>query len=100
VPPTIKAELHALATAVREIRARRKLTQERVGEDGGVGRKYVGQMERGEVVPSFASLVGVARGLDVPLSELVRVYEERLRGTGGGGNGGGPSAHGRPHGGG
>jgi hypothetical protein len=30
-------------------------------------------------VPSFAALVGIARGLDVPLSEVVRVYEERLR---------------------
>jgi len=85
VPPTIDPELRALATAVREIRARRKLTQERVGDAAGVGRKYVGQMERAEIVPSFASLVGVARGLDVPLSEIVRVYEERLAGTGGDG---------------
>jgi transcriptional regulator with XRE-family HTH domain len=79
VPPTIDAELRALAAAVREIRARHQLSQERVASRGGVGRKYVGQVERGEIVPSFAALVALAKGLDVPLSELVRVYEERLR---------------------
>jgi transcriptional regulator with XRE-family HTH domain len=79
VPPTIDAELRALAAAVREIRARQQLSQERVAGRGGVGRKYVGQIERGEIVPSFAALVALAKGLSVPLSELVRVYEERLR---------------------
>jgi len=79
VPPSIDAELHALAAAIREIRARQQLSQERVAAKGGVGRKYVGQIERGEITPSFAALVGIATGLDVPLSELIRVYEERLR---------------------
>jgi transcriptional regulator with XRE-family HTH domain len=78
VPPTIDAELRALAAAVREIRARQQLSQERVAGKGGVGRKYVGQIERGEIVPSFAALIALAKGLDVPLSELVRVYEDRL----------------------
>jgi transcriptional regulator with XRE-family HTH domain len=79
VPPTIDAELRALAAAVREIRARQQLSQERVASRGGVGRKYVGQIERGEIIPSFAALVALANGLGVPLSELVRVYEERLK---------------------
>lgn len=79
MPPTIDAELRALAAAIREIRARQQLSQERVAAKGGVGRKYVGQIERGEITPSFAALVGIAHGLDVPLSELIRVYEERLR---------------------
>lgn len=93
MPPTIDAELRALAAAVREIRARQQLSQERVAGRGGVGRKYVGQIERGEIVPSFAALVALAHGLDVPLSELIRVYEDRLQahagttrdGTGAGG---------------
>lgn len=79
MPPTIDAELRALAAAVREIRARQQLSQERVASRGGVGRKYVGQIERGEIIPSFAALVALANGLGVPLSELVRVYEERLK---------------------
>jgi len=79
VPPTIDVELRALAAAVREIRARQQLSQERVASRGGVGRKYVGQIERGEIIPSFAALVALSHGLDVPLSELIRVYEDRLR---------------------
>ena len=79
MPPTIDVELRALAAAVREIRARQQRSQERVASRGGVGRKYVGQIERGEIIPSFAALVGIAHGLDVPLSELIRVYEERLK---------------------
>lgn len=79
MPPTIDAELGALAAAIREIRARQQLSQERVAAKGGVGRKYVGQIERAEITPSFAALVGIARGLGVALSEVVRVYEDRLR---------------------
>jgi transcriptional regulator with XRE-family HTH domain len=79
VPPSIDAELRALAAAIREIRARQQLTQEGVAAVGGVGRKYVGQIERAEITPSFAALVAIARGLEVPLSEVIRVYEERLR---------------------
>jgi transcriptional regulator with XRE-family HTH domain len=90
VPPTIDAELRALAAAVRELRARQQLSQERVASRGGVGRKYVGQIERGEIIPSFAALVALANGLDVPLAELVRVYEERLRAIVG--DGAGPSS--------
>ncbi|HEX4804464.1 MAG TPA: helix-turn-helix transcriptional regulator [Conexibacter sp.] len=83
MPPTIDAELQALAAAIREIRARQQLSQERVAAQGGVGRKYVGQIERAEITPSFAALVGLALGLGVPLSEVIRVYEERLRMTAG-----------------
>ncbi len=81
MPPVDDDKLRALATAVREIRARQRLTQETVASRGDVGRKYVGQLERAEITPSFAALVAVSRGLHVALSELVRVYEERLAAT-------------------
>ena len=83
MPPAIDAELRAFAAAIREIRARVQLSQDRVAEVGEVGRKYVGQIERGEITPSLAAMVGLARGLGVPLSEIVRVYEERLTGSAG-----------------
>jgi len=78
--PTLSArELRALASAAREIRAREQLRQEEVAAAGGLGRKYVGQLERGELSPSFAALVAVARGLGVPVSEIALLYEERLK---------------------
>jgi transcriptional regulator with XRE-family HTH domain len=83
VPIPIDSQLAALASAVREIRARQQLSQETVADRGELNRKTVGQVERCEITPSFAVLVSIAHGLDVPLSELVRVYEERLQGDGG-----------------
>lgn len=72
-------ERRALAIAVRELRARRALKQEEVGEAAGLGRNYLTTLESGRSNPSFDALVRLARGLGVPLSELVTLYEERLR---------------------
>jgi transcriptional regulator with XRE-family HTH domain len=38
-------------------------------------RNYVGAIERGIINPTFRTLVQVANGLGLPLSELVRIYE-------------------------
>jgi DNA-binding XRE family transcriptional regulator len=69
------AELRALGAAVREVRARRGLSQEELGFKGGLHRNYVGAIERGEQNITFRVLLKVARGLNVPLSQLVRLYE-------------------------
>lgn len=74
----IDSQRVALMTAIREIRARQHLSQETVAARGELNRKTVGDVERGDMSPSFAVLVSIAHGLGVPLSELVRVYEERL----------------------
>ncbi len=74
------AELQALAAAIREIRGRKELTQEEVAAEGGLSRNTVGQLERYEIAPSFAVLLGVARGLGVRPSEIVRRFEELLEG--------------------
>ena len=66
-----------LGRAVREIRARRGLSQERLGFEGGLHRNYVGAIERGEINPTFAVLMKVAAGLAIPLSELLALYELR-----------------------
>lgn len=69
----------ALGAAIREVRGRKGLSQEDVADAAGLNRKTVGSIERRESVPSFTALVSIAHGLSVPLSELVLVYEARLR---------------------
>ncbi|HEV7774888.1 MAG TPA: helix-turn-helix transcriptional regulator [Conexibacter sp.] len=69
------AELRALGAAMRELRARRGLSQEELGFRGGLHRNYVGGIERGELNITFRVLLKVARGLDFPLSKIVEVYE-------------------------
>ncbi|HST41366.1 MAG TPA: helix-turn-helix transcriptional regulator [Conexibacter sp.] len=76
---SLHRERRALAVAVRELRARKALKQEEVGEAAGLGRNYLTTLESGRTNPSFDALVRLARGLDVPLSELILLYEERLR---------------------
>lgn len=65
----------ALGRAVRELRARRGLSQEALGFQSGLHRNYVGAIERGEINPSFRILIGLAKGLKLPLSEIVSVTE-------------------------
>jgi transcriptional regulator with XRE-family HTH domain len=68
----------ALGAAVREIRARRGLTQEGLGFASGLHRNYVGAIERGEINATFKTLLKARSGLRVPLSELVLVYERNI----------------------
>lgn len=69
----------ALGRAVREVRARRGLSQEALGERAGLHRNYVGAIERGILNPTFATLLKLQTGLGLPLSEVVEVYERQLR---------------------
>ncbi len=66
-----------LGRAVREVRARFVLSQERVGQAAGLHRNYVGAIERGEINPTFKVLLKLSTGLTVPLSDVIRLYEER-----------------------
>src|SRR3954447_955779 len=68
----------ALGRAVRELRARRGLSQEELGFCSRLHRNYVGAIERGEINPTFRILIALARGLAVPLSELLVVFERQF----------------------
>lgn len=72
------ADQRVLGRAVRELRARRSMSQERLGEHADMHRNYIGAIERGEINPTFRVLLKLAGGLDVPLSQLVLLYERRL----------------------
>jgi transcriptional regulator with XRE-family HTH domain len=69
----------ALGRAVREMRARRGLSQEALGFAADLHRNYVGAVERGLINPTLKTLLALVEGLGVPLSELVDVYERQLR---------------------
>ena len=71
----ISREHIALGRAVRELRARRGLSQEQLGFRCDLHRNYVGAIERGEINPTFRVLLKLAAGLRVPLSELAAMRE-------------------------
>ncbi len=76
-PRKAAADLRALGWAVRETRGRRGLSQDRLAIKAGLHRNYVGVVERGEVNPTFKTLVLLSAGLAVPVSELMVVYERQ-----------------------
>ncbi len=73
--PERRRELRALGAALRELRARRGYSQESLGFRAEVHRNYIGGIERGELNITFRVLLKLTRGLHVPLSELVAMYE-------------------------
>jgi transcriptional regulator with XRE-family HTH domain len=68
----------ALGRALREFRVRRGLSQESFGLRASLHRNYVGAIERGEINPTFKVLLRLASGLDAPLSDLIRLFEDRV----------------------
>ena len=75
--PRVLSIPHAhLGRAVRVLRASRGLSQEGLGGRAGLHRNYVGAIERGEINPTFATLLRVSRGLRLSLPELMTTYVE------------------------
>ena len=68
----------ALAITVRELRARRGMTQEQVSDAAGRSRGFVSELESGRRGASFEAVAAVAQALDVPLEEFGRVFDARL----------------------
>jgi transcriptional regulator with XRE-family HTH domain len=78
VPPAAENELRVLRAVVGALRVERELSQYDAGLAGGLKEKYVGQLERGRLAPSFRALVGVARGLGMTPAEFFRRLADAL----------------------
>lgn len=63
-----------LGQAVRKLRTERGWTQEDLAEAAGLTATYVGQVERGDKVPSLTVVLKVARGLGIAPSDLLLVF--------------------------
>ncbi len=68
----------ALATVIRELRARRGMTQEQLSDAAGRSRGFVSELESGRRNASFEGVVALAQALEIPLEELGRVFDARL----------------------
>jgi transcriptional regulator with XRE-family HTH domain len=73
MPPRKKKAPEAVAfgAKVREVRTKRKLTQEALAEAAGIAAIQVGFIERGENVPKLTMILKLARALGVRPGSLI-----------------------------
>ena len=57
---------------LRELRTKRKLSQEALSFEANLDRSYIGQVERGECNISLENMAKLAKALGTTLAELLR----------------------------
>ncbi len=67
-----------LGRRIRDLRKRKRLTQERLAEMAGVDVKYLGGIERGTENPSIGILDRLAKGLSVKVHQILTFEHEIL----------------------
>ena len=68
-----------VATAVRDLRRVRNLSQRQLAGRMGVPRTYISKIENGKAMPTLSSLDRLARALQVDISALLRDANTRHR---------------------
>lgn len=69
--------IHQFGAAVRHLRESHGWSQEYLAERADLNRSYIGEVERGDAVPSLATAAKLASALDLPLSGLLAHCEQR-----------------------
>jgi transcriptional regulator with XRE-family HTH domain len=67
-----REELIELGKIIKSKRESKGLTQMKLAAKSGVDRNYVGMLERGERNPSYLSLLKIAKGLGIPVFNLIK----------------------------
>lgn len=71
----------AFGDALREIRKKKSISQERLALESGLDRTYISLIERGINSPTIRAVVRIAAILQVPASRIVRRMEDLLAGS-------------------
>lgn len=58
---------------IKELRHKKSLTQEQFAQKCGLHKNYIGMVERGERNPSLINIEIIAKGLEIPISELLQI---------------------------
>lgn len=61
---------------IRQLRIKKKLTQEALANEAGLDRSYMGGVERGERNVSLNNIEKIAKALGVEPSELLRTLRQ------------------------
>lgn len=72
-------DLEKLGLRIKELRKKRNLTQEELGESSDMNSKHLSEIERGIVNISVQSLAKIAESLGVSLMELLEVEHQKSK---------------------
>jgi transcriptional regulator with XRE-family HTH domain len=64
-----------LGRAIREYRESLAISQEKLADRCGFDRTYISMLERGRRNPTLINLIRLAKGLETPVSHLLKVYD-------------------------
>ena len=70
----------SFGTAVRHLREQRGWSQEALAEHSDLNRSYIGELERGQAIPSLLTLKKLSLAFGVSLSHLLS-HAERIAQT-------------------
>ena len=70
----------SFGTTVRQLREQRGWSQEGLAERADLNRSYIGELERGQAIPSLLTLKKLSLALGVSLSQLM-AHTERIAQT-------------------
>jgi transcriptional regulator with XRE-family HTH domain len=62
--------IRRLAVRIKELRAAKGLSQERLAEEAGIHRTYLGGIETARRNPSLRNLIRIARALETTMAGL------------------------------
>lgn len=65
-------------TVLREIRRNAGMTQEGLGLQANLQRKYISSIELGEKQPTLLTIFKLASALNISPSELIRLVEQKV----------------------
>ena len=75
-PRTVEPLVEAFATVLRRRRLAQDLSQEALARRADVSMRFVSLLELGRHMPTINTMQKLARGLGMPLSDLVREAED------------------------
>jgi len=73
----VSALIDSFGAAVRHLREAQGWSQELLAEKADLNRSYLGEVERGKVIPSLATAAKLAAALEISLSRLLSHCEQQ-----------------------
>ncbi len=73
----MSALIDSFGAAVRHLREAQGWSQELLAEKADLNRSYLGEVERGKVIPSLATAAKLAAALEISLSRLLSHCEQQ-----------------------